>query len=245
VGKGDARRATPGDGRSAEPRLPSHHAVPDHRQLLVQRPARRPRAAQQPGPQLGISYTLSKQTRDVEDFGFTAQNNYDRAAEKGPALNDRRHQLVTNMVWALPLGVQVGLFAQARSALPFNVTTGVDNNRDASPTTDRPDLANPNGDPRVAATYNASFTGRSGTLPRNFARGDGYFEAHLRVSKFITLSRAKFDRLELFVEALNVTNHVNFARPEGNIRSAAFGRATTIHDDSSPRQVEIGFRLDF
>ena len=181
----------------------------------------------------------------MEDFGFVPQNSYDRAAEKALALNDRRHQIVTNVVWALPAGFQVGLFSQARSAQPFNVTTGVDNNRDTSTTTDRPDLANPGGDPRNPATYNANFTGRVGNLPRNFARGTGYFEAHLRVSKFINLSRAKLGRLELFTEALNVTNHVNLARPEGNLRSAAFGRATMIHDDSSPRQVEIGFRLDF
>ena len=88
------------------------------------------RRAGRRGPQLGISYTLSKQLRDVEDFGFTPQNNYDRAAEKGRASNDRRHQLVTNVVWSLPAEFQIGLFAQARSGLPFNVTTGVDNNRD-------------------------------------------------------------------------------------------------------------------
>lgn len=196
------------------------------------------------GPQVGISYTLSKQTRDVEDFGFTAQNNYDRAAEKGPASNDRRHQLVTNVIWALPAGVQLGFFTQARSAVPFNITTGVDNNRDTT-INDRPDLANPNGDLRDRATYDANFTGRVGNLPRNFGRGPGYFEAHLRVSKFFNLERAKFDRLEVFVEALNVTNHVNLATPQGNLRSSAFGRSTAINSNSSPRQVEIGFRLDF
>ena len=53
---------------------------------------------------------------------------------------------------------------------------------------DRPDLANPDGDPLLASTYNANFTGRVGNLPRNFARGPGYFEAHLRVSKMLTFS---------------------------------------------------------
>ena len=82
--------------------------------------------------------------------------------------------------------MQIGLFAQARSGLPFNVTTGVDNNRDTT-INDRPDLANPDGDPRDRATYNANFTGRVGNLPRNFGRGPTYFEAHLRVSKIIRL----------------------------------------------------------
>ena len=196
-------------------------------------------------PQFGVSYTLSKQERDVEDFGFTAQDNYNRAAEKAAASNDRRHQLVTNVVWTLPAGVQLGLFAQARSALPFNITTGGDNNRDANTTTDRPDLANPSGDPRDRSTYDANFTGRSGNLPRNYGRGFPYFEGHLRVSKFLDLSRMRLQRLELFVEALNVTNYVNLGNPQGNIRSSAFGQATGVNGDSSPRQVEIGFRLDF
>ena len=196
------------------------------------------------GPAFGVSYTLSKQTRDVEDFNFTPQDNYNRAAEKGPASNDRRHQLVANMVYPLPWTMQIGLFAQARSALPFNITTGLDNNRDTT-INERPDLANPDGDPRLASTYNGTFTGRVGNLPRNFGRGDAYFEAHLRVSKMIVLNRAGLDRVELFVEALNLTNHVNLGNPQGNIRSAAFGQSTAFNSDSSPRRMELGFRLDF
>jgi hypothetical protein len=193
------------------------------------------------GPQIGVSYTLSKQTRDVEDFGFTAQDNYNRAAEKAPASNDRRHQLVTNLVWALPADFQIGLFTQARSGLPFNITTGADNNRDTN-INDRPDLANASGDPRNRATYDANFTGRGGNLPRNFGRGDEYFEAHLRVSKFIRMSGR---RLEVFAEALNATNYVNLGLPNGNVRSAAFGTATGLASGASPRQIELGFRFDF
>jgi hypothetical protein len=196
------------------------------------------------GPQIGVSYTLSKQTRDVEDFGSTPQDNYNRAAEKGPASNDRRHQLVTNVVWALPADFQIGLFTQARSGLPFNITTGVDNNRDTN-INDRPDLANPSGDPRDRATYDANFTGRVGNLSRNFGRGASYFEAHLRVSKFIRLPRVGVERLELFAEALNVTNYVNLGTPNGNLRSAAFGQATGLASGASPRQIELGFRVDF
>lgn len=196
------------------------------------------------GPQLGVSYTLSKQTRDVEDFGFTPQDNFNPGAEKALANNDRRHQLVVNVVMPLPWSMQIGLFAQARSGLPFNVTSGIDNNRDAN-VNDRPDLADPNGDPLSASTYDGTFTGRGGTLPRNFARGPGYAEAHLRLSKMFNFSGGRLDRLELFVEALNVTNRVNLAVPQGSIRSALFGRSAAFNVDSSPRRVELGFRLDF
>ena len=53
------------------------------------------------------------------------------------------------------------------------------------------------------------------------------------------------DRIELFVEALNLTNHVNLNTPQGNLRSAAFGQSTAYNSDSSPRRVELGFRVDF
>ena len=192
----------------------------------------------------GLSYTLSKQIRDVEDFNFTPQDNYNRAAEKGPASNDRRHQFVANVVYQLPWTMQIGLFAQARSGLPFNITTGVDNNRDTT-INERPDLADPNGDPRLAATYNTAFNGRVGNLSRNFGRGDAYFEAHLRLSKMINLNRGGVDRIELFAEALNLTNHVNLGTPQGNLRSAAFGQSTAYNTDSSPRRMELGFRVDF
>jgi hypothetical protein len=196
------------------------------------------------GPQIGVSYTLSKQERDVEDFGFTPQDNYNRAAEKALASNDRRHQLVTTLVWPLPADFQIGLFTQTRSGLPFNITTGVDNNRDTS-INDRPDLADPNGSPRDVSTYNASFTGRVGNLPRNYGLGDAYFEAHLRVSKFFRMPGVGVERLELFAEALNVTNYVNFGSPNGNLRSSAFGKATGLASGASPRQIELGFRVDF
>lgn len=196
------------------------------------------------GPQIGLSYTLSKQTRDVEDFGFTAQDNFNRAAEKGPASNDRRHQFVANVVWPLPWSVQIGAFLQTRSALPWTVTTGIDNNRDSN-INDRPDLLNPTGDPFDRLTYFSTFTGRVGNLGRNTNRGPDYFEVHLRGSKFINLSKMKMDRLELFIEALNLTNRDNFGLPSGNLRAATFGTPTALATGATPRQVEIGFRLNF
>ena len=53
------------------------------------------------------------------------------------------------------------------------------------------------------------------------------------------------DRIELFVEALNLTNNVNLGTPQGNLRSTAFGKSTAVNSDSSPRRMELGFRVDF
>jgi hypothetical protein len=194
------------------------------------------------GPQFGISYTLSKQERDVEDFGFQAQDMNNRGAEKARGNNDRRHQLVVNTTWLLPWGFQVGAVAAARSGLPFNITTGTDSNGDTITTTDRPDLANPDGDPRDPSTYFAAFTGRVGDLPRNFGTGPSFFSVDARVSKFVQLSRT---RIEGFVEAFNLLNRANLGIPNGNLRATTFGQSTALATGANSRQVELGVRVDF
>ena len=194
------------------------------------------------GPQFGISYTLSKQVRDVEDFGFQAADMSNRGAEKARANNDRRHQLVANMTWALPAGFQIGSLLQARSGLPWNITTGTDNNRDTITTTDRPDLLNPNGDPRDRSTYSASFNGRAGNLPRNFGIASDFWVLDARLSRFFKLPH---QRIEAFVEAFNLLNRANLGLPTGNLTSASFGQPRALATGATPRQVELGLRFDF
>jgi hypothetical protein len=191
------------------------------------------------GPGFGVSYTLSRTIRDVEGFLFLAQDQLNPAAEKALATNNRTHQLVANITWALPGGFQVAGLLSARSGQPWTVTTGRDNNGDTEQN-DRPDLAVPGGDPLDRATYFADFTGRVGNLGRNTNIGPKYVTLDIRTSKFFQLSRL---RLETFIEAFNATDHANFGTPTGNLRSGSFGQSTAIQ--GSPRQVEIGFRLDF
>ncbi len=193
------------------------------------------------GPSFNVSYTLSKAERNVEDFGFVAQNAYDPAAEKAAATNDRRHQVVASAVWALPYGFQVAGLLQARSGLPWNVTTGSDNNGDQS-VNDRPDLAVPGGDPTDKATYFAGFTGRVGNLARNANRGPDFVQLDLRLSKFLRIGRYS---LEGFVEAFNALNRANLGTPNGTLTSATFGRPTGLATGATPRQVELGFRFNF
>jgi hypothetical protein len=52
-------------------------------------------------------------------------------------------------------------------------------------------------------------------------------------------------KVEGFLEAFNVTNRVNFGSPNGNPRASTFGRSTSLATGATPRQVEIGFRVDF
>jgi hypothetical protein len=192
------------------------------------------------GPGFGVSYTLSKSIRDVEGFLFIAQDQLNPAAEKSLASNNRTHQLVTRMNWALPGGFQVAGLLQYRSGQPWNVTTGRDSNLDTEQN-DRPDLVNPNGDRRDLATYSSAFTNRVGNLGRNANIGPSFITLDARVSKVVQVQRLRF---EAFIEAFNATNKVNLGTPVGNMRSTAtFGKSTSIQGNQ--RQVELGFRVDF
>lgn len=191
------------------------------------------------GATWNASYTWSKTLRDVEGFQFTPQDLRNVAGDKSVASNHRKHQLVGSVTYRLPLGFQLGAVAQARSGLPWTVTTGTDNNRDTF-IVDRPDLAIPGGNPTDRATYFSGFTGRVGNLGRNTNIGDGFFRLDARISKIV---RSRDLRWEGFVEGFNLTNQVNFGPPNGNLRSANFGRATAI--TGTQRQVEVGLRVDF
>ena len=126
--------------------------------------------------------------------------------------------------------------------LPFNVTTGVDNNRDTNDQRPARPRRTRTATRALASTYNANFTGRVGNLPRNFGARRRLLRSAPAGVEDDRPVRARLDRVELFVEALNLTNHVNLGTPQGNIRSAAFGQSTAVNGDSSPRRMELGFR---
>ena len=192
--------------------------------------------------QFGIAYTLSstKTTTEAENgINYADPLNIDDSYAYGN--NDQRHRAVVNGSFNLPGDVQVSGLLIARSATPFNITTGADNNRNTT-FNDRPDLA-----PGVEIGTDAmrdrnSFIApgtRTGNLPRNAGRGDAFWQIDLRVSKPIQWQRY---RLELLAEAFNLTNRANLNNPNGNLSSATFGRPTTA---DIARQVQLGVRFGF
>ena len=135
----------------------------------------------------------------------------------------------------LPGSVQIGGVLTARSAQPFNITTGRDNNVNGV-STDRPDLA-PGARAGTADMLDrASFVDpgrRPGNLPRNAGRGLDFWQLDARVAKRFHIGRASADAL---IEAFNVTNRINYGNPVGNLASSSFGRPNTALD---ARQVQL------
>jgi hypothetical protein len=188
------------------------------------------------------SYTLSRYRTTTEaENSLPQQDDLNKDDSYGYGNFDQRHRGVISGYTTLPGQIQIGGVLAARSALPFNITTGRDNNRNGSQN-DRPDLA-PGKQVSTADMFDrASFVDpgtRAGNLPRNAGRGPSFWQLDARVAKRFRIARVQAEGL---VEAFNLANHVNRGSPVGNLASSAFGRSNSASD---ARQVQLGVRFEF
>jgi hypothetical protein len=78
---------------------------------------------------------------------------------------------------------------------------------------------------------------------RNGAYGPGFFNADIR-SAIARPAGAR--RVEVFADIFNVTNHVNFLNPSGNIGTPATFLVLNAYSTSyAPRKLQIGLRYQF
>ena len=82
-----------------------------------------------------------------------------------------------------------------------------------------------------------------GSVGRNSLRGPGFFEADLSIFRTFTVSEDV--KLQFRAEALNATNHANFANPQSDINNATFGFVTSTYGPNQSRQWRFGLRLSF
>ena len=163
-----------------------------------------------------VAYTFASSERDTEDFRFMPQDQRDYAADRGPGVNDSRHRLATSFTMVLPFALRLAGVVTARTALPYNVTTGGDDNRDSFPTTDRP----------VGVT-------------RNSGRGDPFWQSDVRISRTFKVQGV---RVEVLAEVFNIANHRNWIGHEGNRSSSQFGKPTAA---AGAREIQLGVRVEY
>jgi hypothetical protein len=170
-----------------------------------------------------FGYTLGS-AKTIANNG-TPSDNYNPMLDWGPTSNDVRHRFVGNVMYQLPLGVQLGGIVTATSAAPYNVTAGRDLNGDGS-----------NNDRPAGVAYNSG-------------RGDAFFDTDLRISKQFAVGQGHIDVLW---EMYNLFNTVNFNNYQGNMRSAAGFTSTGIPTGfGQPRsafdafQGQLGLKITF
>ena len=185
-----------------------------------------------------VGYTLGEALNETDGALSLPPNSFDLSQEWGPSRQDVRHRLFVSMNTNVMAGFRLNMHVRAQSAAPYNITTGLDENRDGQ-TNERPAGVGRNaarGEPTtnvdMGMTWERSLGQRTPVTPQ---RGAGRSSGGNNRADGIV-------RVEIFVRATNVLNLVNAQNFSGVKTSPFFGRATSA---AAPRRLVLGMRAFF
>ena len=164
-------------------------------------------------------YTLSRTQDDTAGILALPADNYDLHSEFGRSDFDRRHRVNTAAIVRLPRNWKLGLIGNMSSGLPYNITTGFDNNGDTV-VNDRP-----------------------AGVARNTGKGPAFANADVRLSRRFYLNKeSQYPHMEIRFDAFNVFNHLNATNYVGTLTSPIFGQANSA---LPPRQLQASLKFSF
>jgi hypothetical protein len=191
-------------------------------------------------------YTFSKSMDDTSGMFSLPANNYNLSQEYGRADYDRRHRFNLISIYHLPFGCRVGTIVSLNSGVPYNITTGFDNNGDTVPN-DRPfGIGRNTGAGPGYASVDFHLSKRIA-----FAKNEGKTGAALPAGRLARGSilnlggerpEGRRPWLEVSIDAFNVFNRVNFKDYVGTQTSPFFGRANAANP---ARQLQFSTKLHF
>ncbi len=198
---------------------------------------------------IAANYMLSRSLNDTDSAVSLPADNFNLAAERGPALYVPRHRFMSLINAPLPKRFRIGTSLRMQSALPYNITTGRDDNGDTV-SNDRPAGVTRNsgrGRGQVDVGTRLSWSAAVGTRSAGsmqapqirIVRGDG--GDPLGAMGGMDNPNKRYG-LEFFVQAYNLLNHMNATNFSGVLTSPFFGQPTAA---APPRRVEIGTRISF
>lgn len=182
--------------------------------------------------------TWGKQNSDTDGAYSMPANSHDLSAEYGPSGGDVRHQFVAGATVRLPGGVYLNPYVLVLSGLPFNITTGRDNNGDTI-FTDRPAFAEPDDPGAIATPYgllNPNPQPGDRIIPRNLGR------ERMQITTNLSLSKSLPHGLTFSANIENPLNDDRGIGANGVVTSPVFGLPNQALD---PRRVQlsIGYRF--
>lgn len=212
------------------------------------------------GLQFGIAYTLSKVITDSPDDRTTiAQDVQNLRLDRALASYDKTHIFVANFLYELPFfrqarravynilgGWQVGGIARGESGTPLTITISPNRANSFFGAAQRPDLV---GDPRGPRTVRQWFNTAAFALPalntfgnagRGIVRGPGLHLWDLSIYKRFRVTESV--GMQFRAEFFNAFNHTNFSGVGTVLGTPTFGQVTSA---LSPREVQLGLRIDF
>jgi hypothetical protein len=175
-------------------------------------------------------------------FGIPATG--DLVEEWGPAGQDIRHRLNVQLNNQIVRNLLVAFNFSANSGAPYTIRTGRDDNGDLV-YNDRPRGIGRNTERAAtqwsinpALGYTFTFGRNQTNLPPGVTVITG---GGAPTIQSVDNSGARY-RLQVFIQAQNVTNHPNFAGYSGTLTSPFFGRPTNVF---GTRKVDMGINLSF
>jgi hypothetical protein len=197
---------------------------------------------------LAANYTLGRSLDEADSAFALPANNYDLAAERGPALGYPRHRFMSMANLPLKKRLRLGTSLRAQSALPYNITTGRDDNGDTV-SNDRPAGVGRNSgrgrwqvDLGLRLSWGIGFGGPAAPPagPQiRIVRGDN---ADPLAGMGGIDGQNKRYTVELYAQSYNTLNHTNALNFSGVVTSPFFGQPTSA---AAPRRIEVGTRFSF
>jgi hypothetical protein len=184
------------------------------------------------------NYTLARAQGDTDGAFSVLTNSGNPSEDYGTLATSRRHVTAAGATLVLPRDVYITPAVTFASGLPFDITTGIDNNGDTL-FNDRPAFAQAGEPGAVETPYGwLTPTPRPGDaiVPRNLGREASQATFNLSAAKMFKSGLAF---------TLDVSNVMNRSRPVGTsgvLTSPVFGVANR---SLSGRRVELGARFDF
>jgi hypothetical protein len=191
-----------------------------------------------------IGYTLGEAWNETDGALSLPPNSFDLSQEWGPSRQDVRHRLSASMNTDVKAGFRLNMNVRAQSASRYNITTGLDENRDGQ-TNERPAGVTRNagrGEPTANVDMGLVWERSVGQRPvLNAQRGGGAGGGGAQGGGVTRAAEGIF-RFEIFARASNVLNLVNAQNFSGVMTSPFFGRATSA---AAPRRLVLGMRAFF
>ncbi len=197
-----------------------------------------------------VNYTWSHATTDTTGAFSIPANGDNLTTEWGPSAGDIRHRLGVSFSTSPLRDLSVSLTARGQSGLPYNVTTGHDENGDGV-LNDRPAGVGRNS-ARGAMQFDLggriSYAIGFGTRPQN-AGGPGGTQVMINVGGGGGLAPGfgggaadKRYRVEFYLAGQNLLNRVNYTSYSFVLTSPFYGRPVAA---SQPRKLQLGIRFAF
>jgi hypothetical protein len=193
------------------------------------------------------NYLLMKSTNEADSPFSLPVDNANLRAERGPASSDIRHFFSAFASRKLKHGFGISAIVNVTSALPYNVTTGFDNNAD-SVINDRPaGVGRNSGRGKARAEIGSRISWGKDFGPEQKQAG-GVQVKMVRMgggeasAPSIGSGGTRRFRMEFYAQVFNLLNHTNLGTFSGVQTSPFFGQATSAQ---GPRRMELGTRFNF